>query len=556
MNTVEQVQPVQKGGTDNRGGQRGGERVSLMPGAAALTKAQWWLALCLSGIVFGLHVVRLLKAGGLWRDEAAVVGLATMPTPADVCHYFTHEAFPLLFPFTIRGIALGIGQSDVVFRCFGLVVGLATIAALWVNLRGIRRSVPLVSLAFLGFNGAFVQWGDSVRGYGLGTLCIMLFAFLVWRLVEQPGWRRFIPAVIGAVAAVQTLFHNAPLVLAVCLGGCAVSVRRRQYGAAGLVLLAGGVAALSLAPYWGPLHHARDWDVVVRAPAEGKALWTGLHETLSASGWSNTGIWAVVFLVGLASCWQGIVFGRENQAADVLRFGGTALVVGLAGCLAFLTVLSYTARPWYFLALVGLAALLLDLVWDAAPQQWARVARPVLAAAIAVTSLPLTWHEVNSRQTNMDLIAAKLTQSARPGDLIIVSPWFMGISFDRYYRGSASWITMPPIEFHKFHRYDLVQKQMQSSAPGRVIAPVEEGIAETLKAGHRVWIAGLLSFQEEHPHKEPAELASALKWSHELAMYLRASARHLEVVKIDAQSPVNHFENSPLRMVEGWAGAP
>ena len=109
-----------------------------------------------------------------------------MPSLSDLLCNFQHEAFPPLVPALLRIVVSISGNSDLALRIFGTLVGLAIIAALWWNLGLVRRSVPLLGLALLGFNSALIQWGDSVRGYGLGTLFIILTLGLIWRVVEKP----------------------------------------------------------------------------------------------------------------------------------------------------------------------------------------------------------------------------------------------------------------------------------------------------------------------------------------------------------------------------------
>ena len=69
------------------------------------------------------------------------------------------------------------------------------------------------------------------------------------------------------------------------------------------------------------------------------------------------------------------------------------------------------------------------------------------------------------RQTNADLVAQTVTRGAAPGDLVLVNPWYDGISFGRYYRGKAPWITLPEMTDHRYHRYDLLKIKMASPRP-------------------------------------------------------------------------------------------
>ena len=530
-----------------------------------------WVAVALTALILGLHVERWTRAGALWRDEAAAVALATLPSMSEVVRYFPHEAFPPLVPLAIRFTACVSKDADAGFRVFGLLVGLGIIAALWWNLWTIRRSVPLLSLALVGFNGAFIVWGDSVRGYGLGTLFLLLTVGLFWRLVERPTAWRIAGATLGAVASVQCLMHNSPLLLAVGLGAIAVAIRRGAPRRCALVVAIGVVAAASLLPYWGLLQRARTWDVLVRQPVSLRSLWLNLSDTLGASGWSMSWIWVLLFWLGLLVCLRAVALARsgavprQDEDRDLLLFTGLALMTSVVGCFSFLLVLSYNARPWYFEALLGLTALLLDLTFDVLRQQrWTSLARVTLAALIAVTSLPLTWQKVRLRQTNVDLVAGTLGQTAGPGDLILVTPWYRGVSFERYYRGAATWMTLPPIGFCRFHRFDLIQAQMALVDQDEVLRPVFAGIDQALSGGHRVWVIGTLGAsrgEETANHQTGASaekqaeqlLARTVEWSMKVGSHLRARARHMKPVRIESGGPVNPLEDLPLTRFEGWA---
>jgi hypothetical protein len=98
------------------------------------------------------------------------------------------------------------------------------------------------------------------------------------------------------------------------------------------------------------------------------------------------------------------------------------------------------------------------------------------------------------------------------------------------------------------------------------IEPVQDKISETLKSGHRVWLAGasrLLKpgemLQTLSPAPDPKwgwqnEVYSGV-WAAKVAAYLQFSSQHTEEISLQFTGPVNKFENLPLRMFEGW-GAP
>lgn len=107
-----------------------------------------------------------------FRIEANSLNLATMPALADVWNLNHFDAFPMLWLLVLRGFSAVAGAAnDTGLRILGLGVGLAMLGALWLNARRLLEfSVPLRSLALVGFNPEILRSGDSMRAYGAGTL--------------------------------------------------------------------------------------------------------------------------------------------------------------------------------------------------------------------------------------------------------------------------------------------------------------------------------------------------------------------------------------------------
>src|ERR1051325_3009789 len=159
------------------------------------TRFEWGLCIAASLAGLWLHVVYLTHAGGLWRDEASSVHLATLPTLSQTWGMLGHESFPALFLGILRGwSALGLGRSDFGLRLLGFVIGLSLLAALWLNARLFGLSRPTVALAMLATNLTLVRWGDSLRAFGLGCLLILLTLGLVWLAMSAPRKGRFVAA--------------------------------------------------------------------------------------------------------------------------------------------------------------------------------------------------------------------------------------------------------------------------------------------------------------------------------------------------------------------------
>jgi len=141
----------------------------------------------------------------------------------------------------------------------------------------------------------------------------------------------------------------------------------------------------------------------------------------------------------------------------------------------------------------------------------------------------------------------------------------MGISFERYYRGTTDWMTLPPMDFHRFHRFDLLQAQMAVPDQEEPVRPLLKQITETLKNDHRVWVVGhlvtampdpaaaRLATDDQQGAQANADIAA---WSIKVGAQLRAAARHVETVRVDIEGPENPLETLTLSVFRGWAPAP
>jgi hypothetical protein len=168
------------------------------------------------------------------------------------------------------------------------------------------------------------------------------------------------------------------------------------------------------------------------------------------------------------------------------------------------------------------------------------------------------------RQTNIDLIAARLNQAAGKGDLIVVSPCHSGISFYRYYCRAARWATVPPLDFLKFHRYDLIKTQMMARDQTQPVTPVMAAALAALRGGHRVWLVSdlrLLPHGSSLPLPPPApsqewgwrEGLYSRSWTAMAQTYLRATAHRAQKVPVTLRGQVSRYEDLQVWMFEGWA---
>jgi len=245
------------------------------------------------------------------------------------------------------------------------------------------------------------------------------------------------------------------------------------------------------------------------------------------------------------------------RRTDLLLFLISVSALSIFTYYAFLKILSYATRPWYYLPLLCVVAGAIDLIGGMlAHLRWIKIAR-VLFAITALLFLPFTlWKSAHEPLTDIDVVAHKLEEEASPGDLIVVNPWHFAPSFYRYYHGSTPWITVPTMSEHRIHRYDLMKSKMMELDP---LSDVRDAIRQTLQSYHRVWIVGGARPPEEDM---PVSLGPAPNpyfgwagymafWSIELGSFLNAHTIAGDVV-IELAPDVNSNENIPLLVARGW----
>lgn len=558
---------------------------------AVLHRLEWGGAVLLTLWTAWAHWLRFVHAGGLWRDEAAAARLANLPSLGEVWRLFPHEAFPLAVPLAVRAFCRLGGDGDAALRAFGLAVGLALAAGLWLNARWAPeaagasspapRGVPLLALALVGGNAACVVFGDEVRGYGLGSLCILASFLALARLLERPGAGAATAALVAVVAAVHCLLANAALIAALCMAAAATALWRRRGRLALAVVGIGTAAALSLLPYAAPLAAAaRAWNAVVVYPTDMAQVLRVLWATLGAA--PARWVWLAAVLAGVSAAAWRVVAGRRTEAeaavdpvppdraaeeamrrvvVDGWRFSALTVVLALAAQVVFLKALSYTPRAWYYLPLLTLVAAALDrLLGGGWRGELARPLRLLLAVLLAAVLLPDALDKLRLRLTNADLAAARLNAAARPGDLVVVMPWYMGISFSRYYTGAAGWLTVPDLPDHRVHRYDMLKARLAEPHP---IDGVLAAVHRALAGGHRVWLAGELRFP---PPGSPAPILPPAPatpfgwhdfpynraWGLQACAFVRDHARAIQVVPLAVADPVNRLETLSALVAEGW----
>lgn len=526
-----------------------------------LTRAEWAVCVAATLAAVWLHVVFLTHAGALWRDEVNGLHLATLFSPGQMWRMLRYDSFPALFPAVVRcWTACGLGGSDLGLRLLGFGVGLSILGLVWLNARVLGSRLPLVSLGLLAANATLLRAGDWLRGYGLGCVFILLSLPLIWSLMKAPGLKRFGAAALAAVLSVQCLYQNGFLLFTICLAGCFVCFRCDQNKAALMVLGVGAVAAVSLLPYAGVLTLSQRWRMVQQTGVNASAAWSSLAGALGDPMAWQAVPWIALSLVVAVRGVVGMGASERRKrvgAEDLPLFAG--IVIALGGMVFVICILMARlgTQPWYWLPPMVVTAVCIDAAlgdWLDRCRGW----RLALVVLMVFVPLGASVKLAKYRQTSIDLIAARLREQAKPDDLVLVVPWYFGVTFNHYYHGAAPWITLPAMSDLRIHRYDLLKEKLTATAP---IKPVLDRIAQTLAAGNRLWIVGTLPApapdETGPPDLPPApegpqgwfDVPYSQVWGRQADYFIAAHGGPAEEIPLGLGDAVNPYENALLGVV-------
>jgi hypothetical protein len=524
------------------------------------------IALLITALAIAAHIRFLVCARGLWRDEVNSVNMAAMPL-SQTWDKLQYDTFPLAHNFLLKAwMTLGMGGSDLALRFSGLFVGIGLLATVWLcsHLMGVKA--PIVSIALVGLNPILIRYGDSLRPYGLGAVLALVCFALMWRMIESPTWKRTAWAAAACVASAQSSFQNCTVIAGCCIAVGVVALIRLDWKLLIRGMAAGAVAALTMLPYWSRLRAAGDWTIVLALPPGNQALAKALADTFSG-GERGMG-WLWIFIGAIALLWAvwSIVRGWRKRHKTVVPQTNFHLAiycllsVSIAAASMSKLLLSggFIIRPWHMLPLLALAALATDaLIYDATgSDSTARGIRTTLGIVLSILVAAPAFAALGPAQSNMRQVAEVVEKNAVKGDLVVVAPWYLGVTFARYYHGPAEWITVPPMDDHSIHRYDLIKTMMLDPAP---VDQARGNVYGTLRVGRRIWLVGpITSLQPDQiPRRTPVAPNSPWGWSSStyMAVWEAQVAQTItqlspQVQQIPIDQNVQPLENVPLLVVQ------
>ncbi len=247
---------------------------------------EWVIGILITVAAVYLHWVNFRSAGALWRDEAGVVHIATLPTLPEMWSNVGHESCPILFPALLRTWSSLVGGSDPAFRVIGFIVGLLLLGAVWLNGWFFHRSAPLVALSLLALNASVVRWADSLRAYGLASALDASgvgdrLAFRPHTEVEMVACSQ--PGGGDQRAMLVSKFVSFACRLRRCRCGEAAATRFQKCAdRTGHRDPGGGV---SPAVYRAIIREAQDWSVLSQIGFLPPLIWTNLSLAIGTDAW-------------------------------------------------------------------------------------------------------------------------------------------------------------------------------------------------------------------------------------------------------------------------------
>ena len=509
-----------------------------------------------------LHFTVFLYSGALWRDEISSVNLINLPSLSVFWDNFQFDSFPIIWVSLLQTWSFaGFGASDFSLRILGLLMGLGTMGSLWCATRAFGIRLPLISLVLFAMCPTIFAT-DSLRAYGLGVSLIMLAVATMWRVLENPTTWHIVWCAAAIILSAHSLYNNSFLIFAICLGAAAVGIYRHQWKLILLPLGLGMLTAASLLPYSGIISRVGNRNIIAEVPIDLSFIFSKFQQAIDPSGELITGIWIVLgLLIVVTFVWLLVrpYADQPEKQKDLAVFALTTMLVSIIAYIAFVKILSYTTTGWYYLPLMAVLIIFIDkgidIICKIYPQ--GRIIRIACILVVAIAVFMNSWDAAHLRKTNIDLLAARLEKLADKDDLIVVNPFYYGISFARYYKGSTAWTSLPEITDHSAQRFDMLKIKMMQNEP---IKRVVQKITITLQTGHSVWLVGRLNFLR--PGEIPIVLPPAphspygwnavaymTTWSEEAAFAVQTHGQAIEEISIPGTNPVSEHENVPLFVV-------
>lgn len=555
-------------------------RLSWLP---TTSECDWDCAVACLLTVFLLvcHGIRFASAGGLWRDEANSVYLATEVTPVENWQRLHLDSSPAAWFVVLRTWnALGYGGSDIGWRMLGLAIGMASVGLAWMASRvlsapAMRRS-PMVMLLLIGFSPEVMQTGDSIRAYGLGICCTFVVTAVTWQALRNPAKGRWLAAAAAYCLAVHVHFQAVPAVLTLGMASACLGAWRKSMWQTLAPLVAGGSAGCTLLIYRPMFAGQRDVADFLAQPFQPLVLVSRLLDSLTRVGFDCTAaghyadagqkvaaacIWTCFLALAAIPPVSTIVKRLRQRSfvepgaslrADMSRDSAGELRLFVLICLGIyvpvyvglLVFRGWVPAPHHYLLFIAFTGLFIDCGLRCRSSGSGRglLWLPLVVLFLSAWCGSAVVAAARTRATNIDLAARVINERAKATDLVLVAPWEVGVSFRRYCRPGVNWCTLPPVADHTVHRYDLLLKVLSNPSYG---AEMQAMLRRELASGGDVWYVGS-DLRIVFPENGQVASVSGGPFSIHAVQALGGSFGKIERLPDVTVQPVSEYENAVI----------
>jgi 4-amino-4-deoxy-L-arabinose transferase-like glycosyltransferase len=466
-------------------------------------------ALTLAGL--GIRAV-VAYNGGLWRDEALLLGVVDIPSWKGMLDYLRfHESHPPLFYAMMRTWRAIAGRGDTAALALPVFLSAALIPAAYAAaIKLFDRRTALVSAMLISISPPLVEYGASVRPYAFLALAILAstaFLTISIRSSRKASWIAYSASVVVLIYT-----HNwAWLVIAghvVCIAFIVLRLRQAWTRILPKFLVSLVIAGVLFLP-WAPTllrqaSNAGHFPLPINDPIGAMQLLLyssvlALNATLLPLVEGNPAIVLGAAVIATAIL---ILGSRRNPAPASSPFAtaqdSVAITVFTVTPVAAF-VIALGLYPITNLIIAACFSALAPVAVIAAASIVSRIGsmsiskvsgvRDAAVLAILVTmgggyiagALEILTHP---RSNSRELIAAVNAQ-LQPDDLVIVAPGWLVSSVNHYELRASNQIAFPDSGGTRLFDFFQTMERMRDEAP---LERSRRMIDEYAGAGRRVWL--------------------------------------------------------------------
>jgi O-antigen/teichoic acid export membrane protein len=401
-------------------------------------------------VVFGL-VVRLLASRGLWLDEATSVSQARLPFEQMLDQLRNGDVHPPLHHSVLWVTVRLLGTSELAVRLPSILATVALVPLLYLLGRELYDRRAGLAAAALATVAPFCVWyADEARMYGLFMLFATVALLMQARAIRHDRRTDWALYALAAAALVWTQYFGALFVLAQQVGFAAAVWQRRVRvthwlaAIAGLALLVAPLLSFAMHQFNVNESSGKGFSAPSQAGAsasqnEGLAT-PSIYSAITNVLWAITGYHSDATMERLGALWPVAMLGAlgllgrgRSRATQLLV---ACALIPMAGLFVLGQLKPFVFEVRYFCAAVPIALLLIARAATGFTQRSAAVVACVglLAATMGLAEADQQLNSSNPRDYDFRGALQKIHSEARPGDLIIYEPAYLG-SVVGYYGG-------------------------------------------------------------------------------------------------------------------------